>query len=60
VTFNDAKTEMIAGKTPTKVTFDASQIFRDLSLPNYKILWDANDDLARDKEDASDFTYIYT
>lgn len=60
VTFNDAKTEMIAGKTPTKVTFDASQVFRDLSLPNYKILWDANDDLARDKEDASDFTYIYT
>lgn len=60
VTFNDAKTEMIAGKTPTKVTFDASQVFRDLSLPNYKILWDANDDLARDKEDVSDFTYIYT
>lgn len=60
VTFNDAKTEMIAGKTPTKVTFDASQVFRDLSLPNYKIFWDANDDLSRDKQDSSDFTYIYT
>lgn len=59
VTFNDAKTEMIAWVTPTKVTFDASSVFRDLSLPNYKIFRDANDDLARDKQDSSDFTYVY-
>jgi len=39
--------------------FDASSVFRDLSLPNYKIFRDANDDLARDKQDSSDFTYVY-
>ncbi len=57
--FNDANTEMIAGVTPTKVTFDASSVFSDLNLPNYKIYRDANDDLSRDKQDSSDFTYVY-
>ena len=30
VIFNDAKTEMIVGKAPTKVSFDASEVFKDL------------------------------
>jgi hypothetical protein len=50
---------MIVGKVPAKVTFDASKIFKDFGLPNYKVIWDVNGDGSSDKEDASFFTYTY-
>lgn len=59
ITYNDAKTEMIMWKAPSKVTFDASSIFKDFGLTDYKILWDANDDGKPDKQDSTTFTYTY-
>ena len=59
ITYNDNNTEMIVGKVPAKVTFDASKIFKDFGLANYKIIWDVNWDWSADKEDASFFTYVY-
>lgn len=59
ITYNDAKTEMILGKIPAKVTFDASSIFKDFNLTDYKILWDADDDGKPEKQDTTTFTYTY-
>ncbi|HCB51730.1 TPA: hypothetical protein DEP21_04150 [Patescibacteria group bacterium] len=43
LTFNDNHTEMIVGKVPNKVKFDATNVFRDLSLTDYKVLWYVSD-----------------
>jgi hypothetical protein len=59
LTFNDAKTEMSVGKVPSKVTFDASQLFRDLNLTDYKILRDFDGDGTRDKQNQSSTTFVY-
>jgi hypothetical protein len=59
LSFNDARTEMIVGKAPNKVRFDASSVFRDFSLMDYRIVWDADSDWIPDKQDASTFTYTY-
>ena len=59
VTFNDAKTEMSVGKVPSKVTFDASQVFSDLKLNDYTITWDFNGDGTRDKQNQSNVSYVY-
>ncbi|MDD3262729.1 MAG: PKD domain-containing protein [Candidatus Absconditabacteria bacterium] len=59
VTYNDANTEMIVGKVPSKIRFDASSVFRDFSLQDYKVIWDADGDGEVDKQNASTFTYTY-
>lgn len=59
ISYNDSHTEMIVGKVPSKIRFDASSVFRDFSLQDYKIIWDADGDGQADKQDASTFTYTY-
>ena len=59
LTFNDAKTEMIVGKAPTKVLFDASSVFKDLGLTDYKIIWDFNGDGTQDKQNNVSTTFVY-
>lgn len=57
--FNDAKTEMVVGKTPSKVMFDASAVFKDLGLSDYKIIWDFNGDGEPDKQNMVATTFVY-
>lgn len=57
--FNDAKTEMIVGKTPSKVMFDAGSVFKDLALSEYKIIWDFNGDGEQDKQNTVATTFVY-
>ena len=59
LTFNDAKTEMIVGKAPSKVMFDASAVFKDLGLSDYKIIRDFNGDGTPDKQNVVSTTYVY-
>lgn len=59
LTFNDANTEMIVGKAPSKVMFDASAIFRDLALTDYKIVRDFDGDGTPDKQDNTATTFVY-
>ncbi|MCX6823665.1 MAG: PKD domain-containing protein [candidate division SR1 bacterium] len=59
LTFNDAKTEMILGKAPSKVMFDASSVFKDLGLSDYKIIWDFNGDGTQDKQNIVATTFVY-
>jgi len=59
VVFNDAKTELSVGKVPSKVTFDASKVFSDLGLTDYKIIRDGNGDGTPDKQDQSTATFVY-
>jgi hypothetical protein len=42
------------------VTYDASDVFTDFQLPDYKIIRDANGDGIADKSDLSTYTYLYT
>lgn len=58
-TFNDTMTEMSVGKVPSKVTFDASSLFRDLQLADYKVLWDFDNDGSWDKQNEASVTYVY-
>lgn len=57
--FNDEKTEMSVGKAPSKVMFDASSVFKDLTLTDYKIIWDFNSDGTPDKQNTVSTTFIY-
>ncbi|MFA5747902.1 MAG: PKD domain-containing protein [Candidatus Absconditabacterales bacterium] len=57
--FNDEKTEMVVGKVPNKVTFDATQVFKDLNLQDYKIIWDVNGDGTQERQNDATFTYVY-
>lgn len=59
LTFNDAKTEMIVGKTPSKVMFDASSVFKDLGISDYKIIRDFNGDGEQDKQNNVATTFVY-
>lgn len=59
LTFNDAHTEMIVGKAPSKVMFDASAVFKDLGLSDYKIVWDFNGDGEQDKQSNVATTFVY-
>src|SRR5574344_1548527 len=59
LSFNDTKTEMILGKAPTKVLFDAGAVFRDLSLTDYKIIWDFDSDGEADKQNITSTTFVY-
>ena len=59
LTFNDAKTEMILWKAPSKVMFDASSVFKDLGLSDYKIIWDFDGDGTQDKQNIVATTFVY-
>ena len=59
IAYNDAHTEMSVGKVPSKVRFDASRVFSDLSLPNYAVIWDINGDGIMDQQNVSTFTTSY-
>lgn len=50
---------MIVGKTPSKVAFDASEVFKDLGLNDYKIIRDFNSDGEADKQNVVSTTYVY-
>jgi len=59
ITFNWDQTEMVMWKVPRKITFDASEVFKDFGLNNYKIARDADNDWVVDKENDSSFTFVY-
>lgn len=59
LSYNDSHTEMSLWKVPTKVRFDASQVFSDLELPNYLVIWDINWDGSVDEQNVSSFTTSY-
>ena len=50
---------MIAGKAPSKVMFDASEIFKDLGISDYKIIRDFDGDGTPDKQNNVTTTFIY-
>lgn len=39
--------------------FDASPVFRDLGLTDYKVVWDFDGDGTADKQNISSTTYVY-
>ncbi len=55
-----SKNEIIVWTNPIKVTYDASDIFTEFQLPEYKIIWDANGDWVADKSDLTTYTHLYT
>ena len=57
--YNDKKTELIVGRVPAKVRFDASRVFSDFSLPNYKVIWDVDWDWEMDKENEAIIVHTY-
>lgn len=57
--FNEAKTEMSIGKVPSKVSFDASQLFRDLQLKDYKVIRDFDGDGTADKQNQANASFVY-
>jgi hypothetical protein len=59
LSFNDAKTEMVLGKAPSKVMFDASAVFKDLGLSDYNIIWDFDGDGTPDKQNNVSTTFVY-
>jgi len=59
LTFNDTKTEMILGKAPAKIEFDANAVFRDFSLSEYLVSWDFDGDGKADKQNVAIAGYIF-
>ncbi|MFZ2911693.1 MAG: PKD domain-containing protein [Candidatus Absconditicoccaceae bacterium] len=51
--------DVIVGKVPSKVIFDASEVFKDFSLTDYNIVWDVDGDGSPDKTNDASFTYVY-
>lgn len=51
--------EVVAGKVPRKITFDASAVFRDYGIADYVISWDLDDDGTTDRENAAIVTQVY-
>jgi len=56
---DNASWEINVGKIPSKVTFDATEVFADLGLTNYVITRDVDDDGVIDREDDTEFSFIY-
>jgi hypothetical protein len=54
--FNDAKDEIIIGKAPTKLEFQADKLFSDLKLDQYNIQRDLDTDGVFDKINLTNFT----
>jgi len=57
--FNDTNTEMILGKAPVKVEFDANSVFRDFGLKDYLVTWDFDGDGKAEKQNSASVTHIY-
>lgn len=55
-----SRNELILGKNPVKVTYDASEVYRDFQLSEYQIVWDADWDWSADKSDFTIYTHLYT
>jgi len=55
-----SKNELILGKNPVKVTYDASEIYKDFQLSQYQIVRDADWDGVADKSDFTIYTHLYT
>lgn len=53
-------TDIIVWKNPIKVTYDASNVFKDLNLQTYDIIRDADADGVTDKSNYSTYTHVYT
>ena len=51
--------EVNVGRVPSKVTFDARDVFTDLGLRDYVISWDFNDDGVVDREWDAVLSYLY-
>ena len=51
--------DVIVWKVPSKVTFDASEVFKDFSLNDYAVVWDVDWDWTPDKTNDVSFTYVY-
>ena len=51
--------DVIVWKVPSKVTFDASEVFKNFSLNDYSVVWDVNGDWTPDKTNDVSFTYVY-
>ncbi len=58
--YNDDKTEMVVGKNPVKVNFDASSVFRDFNLSNYNINRYLSDDGEISSQNNVNVNYLYT
>lgn len=52
--------DIIVGKNPAKVTYDASDIFKDLDLKTYDITRDADADWVTDKSNYVSYTHVYS
>ena len=57
--FNDKKSEIIVGNSPTKVSINAQKIFTDLWLTDVNIARDLDGNGTIDKKDRADFTQYY-
>lgn len=57
--FNDTNSEMILGKAPIKVEFDANAVFRDFGLRDYLVTWDFDGDGKAEKQNVASATHIY-
>lgn len=54
------KNELVVWKNPIKITYDASDIFKEFQLSTYEVIRDANWDWTADKSDYSIYTHLYT
>ncbi|GHW02966.1 hypothetical protein AGMMS50249_7520 [candidate division SR1 bacterium] len=53
------KTAINLGKAPAKIRVDASSVFRDFNLSDYKLYWDMDGDDQVDRENMTSFDYIF-
>lgn len=51
--------ELLGGKIPAKMNFNASDVFKDFALPEYKIVWDVDGDGTPDGTDQTSLIHIY-
>ncbi len=51
--------DVIVWKVPSKVIFDASEVFKDFSLNDYNVVRDVDGDWITDKQNDASFTYVY-
>lgn len=59
VMLNDNKDELMLGKMPAKVEFDARNLFTDLGLKWNKIVWDLNNDGKAEVQDKARIAYVF-
>lgn len=57
---NDQKTELKAWDVPTRVLFDATSLFTDFGLKDYKINWNVSGGTGVEQVNTVQFSYNYT